>query len=77
MVLPLTAIVLACGARKPVSSEGTWMVDCVGVLGIPTPSGLMPLAAVPRSGLSRNERIGDLSEHVACAKPARTATVFR
>ncbi|MGH7271670.1 MAG: hypothetical protein ACREJ3_14660 [Polyangiaceae bacterium] len=62
VALALTIIVAACGASNPARSEGTWMVDCVAVLGIPTPSGQMPLAAVPRSGLQRDERIGDLSD---------------
>jgi hypothetical protein len=62
VALPLTMIVAACAASNSARSEGTWMVDCVAVLGIPTPSGQMPLAAVPRSGLPRDERIGDLSD---------------
>jgi hypothetical protein len=56
-------ILLACGSSTPSSPPtGTWMVDCVSVLGIPTPSGQMPLAAVPLSGLPRDVHIGDLSD---------------
>jgi hypothetical protein len=37
------------------------MIDCVSVLGIPPPSGQTPLAAVPLSGLPRDQRIGELT----------------
>jgi hypothetical protein len=37
-------------------------VDCVSVLGIPTPSAQLPLVAMPRSGLPRDVRIADLTD---------------
>jgi hypothetical protein len=54
-------VVGACSSGPPASI--TWQIDCVSVLGIPTPSGQTPLAAVPPpAGVPRDVRIGDLTD---------------
>ena len=51
------------GANDPPPSvQGTWQIDCVALLGIPKPSELTPLAAVPYTGLPRASTIGSLSD---------------
>jgi len=51
---------LACGSNSP--PEGTWMVDCVAVLGSPPPSAQTPLAGLPYSGVPRDKLIGELTD---------------
>ncbi len=59
---PLGMVVAACSTAAPPASL-TWKIDCVSVLGIPTPSGQTPLAAVaPPAGVPRDVRIGDLTD---------------
>jgi hypothetical protein len=59
---PFGVVVVACSSTPPPSTL-TWKIDCVSVLGIPTPSGQTPLAAVPPPvGVRRDVRIGDLTD---------------
>jgi hypothetical protein len=59
---PIGIVVTACSGAPPAPSL-TWKVDCVSVLGIPTPSGQTPRAAVPPpAGVRRDVRIGDLTD---------------
>jgi hypothetical protein len=58
----LVGVVLTDCSGAPAPSPDTWMVDCVGILGIPTPSGQTPLEAVPRSGVPRDVHLGDLTD---------------
>jgi hypothetical protein len=67
MVAFATAPVVACGTSPPSADAGTttdatWMVDCVAVLGGPRPSSQSPLDAVPRSGVPREKQIAALSD---------------
>jgi hypothetical protein len=61
--LPIVGVVVAaCGSTPPPSSF-TWKVDCVRVLGIPTPSYQTPAAAIPvPAGVPRDARFGDLTD---------------
>jgi hypothetical protein len=63
VALSVVVGIVACGTSSSNNnSGGTWMVDCVAVLGAPRPSGQIPLAAVPYSGLPRDEVLGQLTD---------------
>ena len=55
------SLIAACGSANA-PNEGTWMVDCVAVLGAPEGMTQTPLAGVPYSGAPRDKRIGDLTD---------------
>jgi hypothetical protein len=57
-------LVAACGSANAPNAPngGTWMIDCVAVLGAPTGMTQTPLAGVPYSGAPRNKRIGELTD---------------
>lgn len=70
--LPLTA---ACGAiavalascdeSRTSATRGTYAVDCVAVLGLPSrasPTKPVPLSAIPYSGAPRDSRLDELSD---------------
>ncbi len=59
---PLGMLVAACSTAVPPASS-TWKIDCVSVLGIPTPSGQTPRAAIPTPvGVPRDVRFVDLTD---------------
>lgn len=51
----------ACG-QSPPAAPNTTAIDCVALMGVPTPSPLTPLAALPRSGVPRDKLIGELTD---------------
>jgi hypothetical protein len=58
----VVVVVAACGST-PSASTYTWKVDCVRVLGIPTPSPQTPAGAIPiPAGVPREARFIDLTD---------------
>jgi hypothetical protein len=73
--LPIVGVVVAACGSTPAPSSFTWKVDCVRVLGIPTPSYQTPATAIPvPAGVPRDvtfaeltdTQLGEFSDWAAC-----------
>jgi hypothetical protein len=59
---PIGVVVAACSSEPPPAAPN-WKIDCVSVLGIPTPSGQTPVVAIqPPAGVPRSARFADLTD---------------